>query len=167
MSKPKPIPTMGNDDIARFHSYVDRSAGPDACWPWLAGRSSKGYGVFNVSKRQCRANRVAYFLATGRDLGELHALHECDRPDCCNAGHIFLGTNADNMADRNRKGRQAKGESIRGKLTITDVIEIRASGKASEELSTQFGVTSSCINKIRSGKSWRHVQPADVPAICA
>lgn len=39
----------------------------------------------------------------------MHVLHSCDNPPCCNPAHLFLGTNADNTADRHAKGRDARG----------------------------------------------------------
>lgn len=35
--------------------------------------------------------------------------HKCDTPACVNPDHLFVGTNADNVADRDKKGRVAKG----------------------------------------------------------
>lgn len=35
--------------------------------------------------------------------------HHCDTPNCINPKHLFLGTHADNVADKVSKGRQAKG----------------------------------------------------------
>lgn len=37
----------------------------------------------------------------------LWVLHHCDNPICCNPGHLFLGTAADNTQDSWRKGRHA------------------------------------------------------------
>jgi hypothetical protein len=35
--------------------------------------------------------------------------HHCDNPPCCDIDHLFLGTNADNMADKIAKGRHRNG----------------------------------------------------------
>jgi hypothetical protein len=50
---------------ARFWSKVDRSGGPDACWPWTAGMFSTGYGAFKVDGRTLKASRMAYELSHG------------------------------------------------------------------------------------------------------
>jgi hypothetical protein len=35
----------------------------------------------------------------------MQILHRCDNPQCCNPEHLFVGTQAENMADMRRKGR--------------------------------------------------------------
>lgn len=99
----------------RFWSKVDRSAGAGACWPWLGGRDKDGYGRFSHGRRTARAHRFAYELAhgpipSGPNGRPLCVLHECDNPPCCNDSHLKLGTNAENVADRDAKGRQARGD---------------------------------------------------------
>jgi hypothetical protein len=78
------------------------------CIEWTGHRDPKGYGRFSSQGGEILVHRLAYTMHFGVDPGELHVLHSCDNPSCCNPHHLFLGTNADNMADRLAKGRQAR-----------------------------------------------------------
>ena len=95
---------------------------------WTASKFvSGGYGqlmVYSVSKMPLRAHRVSWELFRGAIPDGLHVLHRCDNPACVNPEHLFLGTATDNMADKYRKGRQARGEGVaRPKLTEAKVRE--------------------------------------------
>lgn len=127
---PRPWPTGGDpvdvhdstiplDDkaIARFWAKVDRSGGPDACWPWTACVGPHGYGLFQSrSRTTSRAHRVAYAMTHGNFDARLFVCHRCDNPPCCNPAHLWLGTTADNVADMVAKGRQATGDQCAARL---------------------------------------------------
>ena len=104
------MPRQSRPVAERFWEKVDQSGGLFACWPWTANRNSRGYGDrFRVGDKQYRAHRFAYELTHGPIPDGLLVCHSCDNPPCCNPAHLWLGTAADNHADRNRKGRQASG----------------------------------------------------------
>lgn len=150
-----------------------RTAGPSH-----AGRLLKG----NVLKRSGRlvyklrnANRdVCYELASAlvasafigpRPLdaeGEpMQVLHRNGDLTNNHRGNLYYGTHQENMDDRERHGRTARGErSGRAKLTAADVVAIRerwARGRESmEDLAAAFMVSGSQIDHIVHGRSWRH-----------
>ncbi len=103
---------LSDKDIARFWSKVDRSAGPDGCWPWTGRCDRKGYGRFQLARRDHRTQRVALAI-DGRDPGPLYGCHHCDSPSCCNPAHLYAGTQFDNMRDCVSRGRHVapRGEA--------------------------------------------------------
>ena len=96
--------------IARFWSKVAKSEDPDGCWLWTAACFTDGYGVFQVNGRARRAHRFAWELTVGPIPDSLFACHRCDTRKCCRPDHLWLGTQADNMRDRDTKGRVASGD---------------------------------------------------------
>jgi hypothetical protein len=94
----------------RFWSFVDKSGGDDACWPYTRYCHGWGYGSFPIGEKgKYPSNRVAWELTNGPIPDGLHVLHMCDNPPCCNPKHLRLGTHQENMADCIAKGRNSKG----------------------------------------------------------
>ena len=143
----------------RFWEKVTRAA-PDQCWMWAASKNAKGYGTIGVDYSSRLAHRVAWELETGPIPDGAVICHHCDTPGCVNPAHLFLGTQADNVADMRAKGRNngPRGERCHtAKLNENDVREIRASTLKNAELARRHGVTGSMIAAIRHRKSWKHV----------
>jgi hypothetical protein len=160
-------------DIERFWPKVDRSGGPDACWPYVGCRDAKGYGKFSVCRnnnsRSNGAHRVSWVIQNGEIPDETPVImHACDNPPCCNPNHLNAGTRSENNTDCATKGRHRAippvlpgAISPHAKLTEPDVIAIRsafANREGQAELAIRFGVTQSAISLIVNYKTWKNTE---------
>ncbi|HEX5016165.1 MAG TPA: HNH endonuclease [Actinomycetes bacterium] len=140
-----------------FWGKVDRRS-PEECWRWLSAVDKDGYGKHTLRGRTVRAHRFSYELSVGELSPGICVCHRCDNPSCVNPGHLFLGTNAENTADKVAKGRQARGESLpQAKLTaanIADIRILRTQGWTQQALADKFAVSQVQISKICRGKKW-------------
>ncbi len=176
-------------DEKRFWAKVNKN-GPtqphmeSPCWEWTAHRAKHGYGMFRLGVKLILAHRIVWVLSYGSipHDGSAHGIcvcHKCDNRGCMNPEHLFLGTNADNMRDRDSKGRGKlpcgggyyarlypervpRGETNgMSKLTVAKVIEIRsihaAGGITLKELGARFGVPFNTVGDIVKRRTWTHV----------
>lgn len=153
-------------DLSAFLSLIDTSAGDGACHPWTGFVDRQGYGRFRVDL----AHRLVLSMKLGRELAPEEVTRHgdtCTTRACCNPGHLSVGTQADNIADRDRLGRTQKGERhYRAKLTEEEVASIKGllrSGRTHREIAGLFGVGRRCVTHIATGANWKHVQPAVSP----
>lgn len=140
-----------------FGRHVRRS---DGCWLWAGYRNTKGYGFTRIGGRGSKAvlaARLSWQLHKGPIPLGLHVLHRCDVPACVNPSHLFLGTNADNIADRVAKGRSYYGPRRWGdnhpnsKITeaqVREIIERRKNGETRKSLALEYGITGEHLSRI-------------------
>jgi len=132
----------------------------NGCWLWNGTITPEGYGQFGCNGKYYRAHRASWEVFVGPIPEYIDVLHSCDVRNCINQDHLFLGTDADNAADRARKGRSALTHgSLNGnsKLLESEVREIILSQDSGVNLASKFGVSSSLIYLIKLRKVWRHV----------
>ena len=143
--------------MARFMDKVRKDNG---CWIWTGSVASHGYGSFYYRKKNMRAHRASYLLHRGEIPSGQLVLHTCDVTACVNPDHLFLGTVADNVADRVKKGRSACGERQGcAKLTPEQVLEIRRLYPDTRlfTLARRFGVSRQAIEFIVKRETWKHI----------
>lgn len=70
----------------RFWAKVDRSSGPDACWPWTASLTTFGYGQFNNGNTMVGAHGFAYRQLVGDVPLGLELDHMCHDALLCTLG---------------------------------------------------------------------------------
>lgn len=107
----------GGNAVDDFWARVDKSGGDDSCWPWTGCIGGFGYGSFAMDHVKYNAHRLAWILMNGPiPKGDGYhgtcVCHRCDNPRCCNPGHMFLASQAENLRDMNAKGRHWATASV-------------------------------------------------------
>lgn len=148
-----------------FWPRVNRSGGPDACWPWAGSLVGNVYGQLDYGSTP---PRFALELHLGRKLlpGK-RACHKdcCLYAHCCNPQHLYEGAigfaeskfnplpkGSVNLALRNRpnpKNRKYPVELIR---------EIKFSNKSEAQLVAEFHCSKGLIWKVRTGRIWKDIK---------
>lgn len=131
----------------------------DGCWIWTkgyAGGTNGRYGMLRFPDgSSIPAHRLSYELHNGPIPKGLFVCHRCDVPACVNPEHLFVGTAADNNADRDAKGRTLARElHPRAKITEEIVAAIRASDDDCPTLARRYGIDRTHAWRIKVGKSW-------------
>ena len=138
------------------------------CIEFHGRRTKKGYGWLCIDGKKWSAHRLSYTLNFGPIPEGMCVCHTCDNPPCINPDHLFLGTNADNVADRVAKGRSrggdTKGEAhYKSKLT-NDIVRaiLLETDVTGRELAKRYGVSYKTISKVRAGRTWKHLKYEDL-----
>ena len=133
------------------------------CHNFLGFKTRQGYGKIKYKGKPYLAHRLFWILNKGELQENKCVLHHCDNPSCFNLDHLFVGTNADNVADKvakNRQYRPLKGKDhLRpmAKLTEDQVMEIKSllkRGYSQADIHRDFKVSRQMISDIFLKKTW-------------
>lgn len=154
---------MNESTLERF---LDKVAIPpnviSDCWEWT-GAKMCGYGALRNRDSAGKwttpkAHRLSYEHFHGPIPDGMVVMHSCDNPGCVNPAHLSVGTNKENVDDRQSKGRQARGlKNSHNKLTEEQVREIFAATGSLSEIAEAYGVQYACVSKIKLGRNWKHL----------
>lgn len=130
---------------------------------WLASTNQYGYGHIykGVGEGMILASRAMWILTHKEIPKWMCVLHKCDNPKCVNPNHLFLGTQQDNMKDKQKKGRGIGCQDYHCPNATLDyekaeqIRNLRASGMRWVRISEKFGVTTTAIRAVVEFKTWK------------
>ena len=160
-------PVFSKTALAAGKHILERiSISESGCWEWTKHLNHCGYGCMTFRNGPKLAHRISYSVFVGDIPDGMNVLHRCDNRKCVNPDHLFIGTQADNVADMLLKGRNksnpARGERTHSaKLTDEAVLTIRSMYVPRKVtlklLGDMFGVCEAVVHNVVHGKTWRHV----------
>lgn len=159
----------GPSTVARFWRGVAKS---DGCWLWSGTRRNGKHGSLSNLNEPVYVHRLSWAIHYGPIPMGGCICHTCDVGRCVRPDHLFLGTQADNVADMWAKGRAVPPPVHLGlnnaKATLGDeqVREIRrrhaASPGGQRALAAEFGVSQSTIWRLVHNLTRIEAGPADI-----
>lgn len=147
--------------VCRALSRTERSS--SGCLEFTGAVGNHGYPSFMVDKgpgkrRSYLGHRVVFEAAVRPLVAGEHVCHRCDNRRCLETAHMFVGSNADNTADKVKKGRQTKGADVpQAKLTDEVVVRVLRDARSHRAIARDLGVSPSTVSLVKSRRSWRHV----------
>lgn len=162
------------DWIDRFIEKV-RENPETGCWEWQASSFAKGYGCFALNRKPRTAHRLAWELVNGGiPSSDIFVCHHCDNRKCVNPNHLFLGTNADNVADmvqkqRTRSGEnhphwgksinkgEANGNSVLNPEKVKEIWNLRGQGWSQQKIATHLGIGQMTVCRVLRKETYSDV----------
>lgn len=132
----------------------------NGCWECFSHAvDANGYPVATVNHSRDRIYRHVYRLFKGSIPVGYVIRHTCDNRLCINPEHLLIGTHKDNVSDRVKRGRSAKGEDNgRSKLTESEVLAILKDAVTPKmKLAKKYNVDAKVIRDIKNGITWKSV----------
>lgn len=168
-----PLLVLTPSESKRFWGQV-RVDEPDECWLWTGKLYPDGSGRLSIRGIPLKVSQLSYFIHWGlHPYTGLVVCHTCDDRACVNPMHLWLGTQAENMADCRRKGRTCAGDkaSLRrythlvrkgvnhhnARLTdhlVAKIRMLRKSGLTQRKIAKKFGIKQPQVSRICHGVRW-------------
>lgn len=146
--------------VDRF--FAKLGFGSSDCWYWMAYTDPAGYGIF-IANGENKAHRTSYKLFKGEIPQGMKVMHKCDTRCCVNPDHLVLGTQADNVKDMVKKGRNKTvpkpgAANPMARATNEVVAAIRSEVKAGAlqiAMAEKYKLSKMTVSRIVRMESWK------------
>lgn len=165
---------LGNDfRLSREQRFLRRVLKTESCWLWIGQIDNRGYGALGEKGKNLKAHRVSWEIYRGEIPRGLVICHDCpsgDNPRCVNPDHLFIGTQADNTKDMDRKGRRGttkgykynvdwsgeKNGNAKINQEIADQIRERYRTRriTQSELAREFNISPASVSMVVNNRRW-------------
>jgi hypothetical protein len=131
------------------------------CSLWK-GHIHNGYGQFrNKIGIDIYPHRAIWEMERGPIPKGMCVCHHCDNPLCVRMSHLFLGTQKDNIKDRNAKGRTARGEKNGSALLVEEQVQairnLSSTGISNKVIADAFQVSHQTVWEVATRRRWTHI----------
>jgi len=146
---------LSKGQLERFWKRVHKT---DSCWLW-DNPESDGYGSFCYNRHRVKAHRLSLELHLGRPIMNgmivAHNPIMCHNRSCVNPLHLREATQIENEHDKVLDGTHAMGQrNGRCKLTVENVLAIRADTRTCKIIALEYKVSEGAINDIKLRRNW-------------
>lgn len=154
---PKEVPLFDRLSLFGWDEVI-RVPELGACWEWKGNTDWYGYGVLKFEGKTIRAHRAMWEKTHQKAMPRnRNALHKCDNPPCVNPDHIWPGTQAENVFDMHRKGRNSAGRTLT-EAQVTEMKRLYRTGKYRQrDVETLFNSSKGQMSRIMNRKIWAWV----------
>lgn len=145
-----------------FYNYVSPEP-MSGCWLWTGPENGRGYGRVQARRLTGRRMVYAHHFALEVERGVsvpagMVVRHKCDNTFCVNPDHLLIGTQAENIADRQSRQRQSRGlRHPHRRLSESDVRDIRRRAMTQKKYAHKYGISDSHVCRIQNGEKWSHL----------
>ena len=121
------------------------------CWNWTASCFSDGYGKIYFKGKRMGSHRASYEVFKRHIPYTRIVCHKCDNIKCINPDHLFLGSQSDNIKDKNNKGRNKSNIPF----SLAKYV-FKNKDKSPEFLAKETGLSIRHILRIHRGEAHSH-----------
>lgn len=134
---------------------TDKNGDQTSCWNWQLPYNERARNIYwKLGGKNVIPYRLVYELVHGVVLrSDQLILHSCDNRICCNPTHMRIGTNQENVDERQARERFGLPHNV-----VRAIKKLISLGVSDQTIADRYGLSRRHINSIRNGKAYSYVK---------